>query len=167
MLGSGNLEKHLILPPCNKTPPSVNGFIKTIYGKLFKMSLEFDRTSPFQRGNRVFNGWSSSSLRSNLPFAVPSSPSSLYILRVGQTEIKTHLRDNIAVLRAVTSAFADFPSFVTDPSQISWKQLTGKRFLSNGDRHVIFSLLQWEQGGLGAPHVGQCYCRFHHILCEI
>lgn len=52
MLGSGNLEKHLILPPCNKTPPLVNGFIKTIYGKLFKMSLEFDRTSPFQRAHR-------------------------------------------------------------------------------------------------------------------
>lgn len=52
MLGSGNLAKHLIRPLCNKTPPSVNGFIKTIYGKLFKMSLEFDRTSPFQRAHR-------------------------------------------------------------------------------------------------------------------
>lgn len=52
MLGSGNLEKHLIRLPCNKTPPSVNGFIKTIYGKLFKMSLEFDRTGPFQRAHR-------------------------------------------------------------------------------------------------------------------
>lgn len=45
--------KHLILPPCNKTPPLVNGFIKTIYGKLFEMRLEFDGTSPFQALCRV------------------------------------------------------------------------------------------------------------------
>lgn len=135
MLGSGDLEKHLIRPPCNKTPPSVNGFIKTIYGKLFKMSLEFDRTSPFQRAHRE-----QSVQRLKLVFSPvqpslccpisSSSPSCLYVLRVGQAEIKTRHRDSIAVLRAVTSAFADFPSFgpVTDLSQISRKQLTGKDF---------------------------------------
>lgn len=55
------------------------------------------------------------------------------------------------------SALVDLPWClpVTDLSQISWKQLTGKRCLSNGNRPVIFSLLQWEQGGVRVQQQGK------------
>lgn len=75
MLGSGSLENHLILPPCNETPPSVNRFIKTIYGKLFNMSLEFDES--FSKSTQ---GTECSPARVS---------SSIHILAVGQRDKST------------------------------------------------------------------------------
>lgn len=97
MLGSGNLEKHLILPLCNKTPPSVNRFNKTIYGKLFNMSLEFDGMSPFQRVHRVQSvQWLQPRPFSCQPPLVSSHPPKpLSIFLALDREIKTHRRDNI------------------------------------------------------------------------
>lgn len=97
MLGSGNLEKRLILPPRNKTPPSVNRFIKPIYGKLFNMSLEFDGMSPFQRAHRV------QSVQWLQPRPLSRQPSICCLILLNLcpyswrwTEIKTHHTDNIA-----------------------------------------------------------------------
>lgn len=88
MLGSGSLENHLILPPCNKTLPSVDRFIKTIYGKLFNMSLEFDGMRPFQRAHRVQSVQRLEPHPRSL-FVVSSSSTSVHILGIGQRDKNT------------------------------------------------------------------------------